>query len=511
MKPSFNINLSLATLTACLLIAAWIIFIQHGWIAIDSILYFEMARYIAAGDWQAAYQVEGFSWGFYPALIAGVHVLTGLSLQNAANFLILLFFGLLVRGMMQLVKTAGGDQSVQILAVFLLLGSRYIVGDVLPMASRDLGYWSMMVLAVNQLILFYQQGKLSQALYWQLFAVIATLFRIEGAVFLLCLPLISFFIPTHPLNRLKTRCLPYIVLALLLLCGLVFFLQNQLQTEQLGRVRELWTGLTDIQNNFTGNLIHRVDVMRDAVIGEPFQEFAWITFMLAYFSIASIKCLAVAGWAPALLAGWERKTYAKHIKPVAHCVLLFWMFLSWVIGCLITFKVNLLSARYVALFGMVLVIFASFALRDMFRRWHARRLGVASRAIFVLAVILVIIGFVGSVKPKNQTYHYEIDAVHYVQSISTRSGSVLYTSPRQRFYAQMPYEGRDDNDWAYLLSRIEDGRIQQYDFLLIRLDDKPENAARLVYLQSHLKTFTLDKVFYGHKKIKRVMVYRRLD
>lgn len=511
MKKIFNnyqISNSKWIILVSIIYACWVIYLQHGWINVDSILYFEMAKHIANGDFKAAYEVEKFSWGFYPALIALVHKLAGLSLQASANVLIVFLFAGLVAGLMRLVKVAGGGWPEQYLAVFLLFGARYIVGDILPMAMRDLGYWTMMLWAVNFLILYYQHTKISDAFYWQGFAIIALLFRIEGAVQLLALPVFGLCFKTQ-VSSWRQRLMPYalaIVASILLAIVLVIKGAN---LDALGRIKELLTGLNEIQANFSYNLSNRVEIMRNDVIGEPFKEFAWFTFLLAYFSIVTIKCFSVAGWAPTLLSLTQFKTIKSLCNPIAFKFILYWMLLSWAIGCLIAFKVNLLSGRYVGLFGLALLVMASFALTSLYEMYKTKTISIKNKSLFYLSILIVVIGFFGSVLPKKDGYHYEIDAVNYVKQHLKSNEMVLYSSPRQRFYAQVPYEGRNYDQWEYLKIRVEDGRVNQFKYLVINLDATISNKSKEDYLNQKLVNFSIDKRFYGYKKKKRVLVYKQ--
>jgi hypothetical protein len=484
-----------------------IIVIQHGWVTNDSILYIEMARHFSMGD---PHPFEGYSWGFYPALIACLHTISGLGLQASANVLIVFFFMLLVWGLMRMVSIAGGNDWTQFYAVVLLLGSGYIVGNILPMASRDLGYWAMMVHAVNQLILFYQQGRWKQVIYWQIFALLATLFRIEGAVQWLVLPLAGFFIAHQASGRLKKIASPYSLLIIGSMLAPVVLMFMSISLEDLGRVKELFTGFQDIKLNVTQQITHRVDVMRDEVIGEPFQEYAWFAFLLVYIAIPTLKCLGVAGWGPTLFVAAEKHTIKKNIQPVAYQVLLFWLFVSWVIGCLITFKVNLLSARYVALFGFVLIVFSSFAVQKLLHHPKTKVTPV-KRFFLIIAALIVLAGFVNNVKPKGTDFYYEIDAVKYVKSRLPDGQQALYASAKQRFYADVPYDGRSDYEWDDLSKRIADGRIQQYAYLVIKLGDTPEENAKLKALKQQLIGFEFEKTFYGHKNRKQLLVFKRVS
>ncbi|HSH86515.1 MAG TPA: hypothetical protein VK958_04600 [Methylophilus sp.] len=493
--------LFLAFITCCR-----VLWIQHGWITNDSILYFEMARHFAMGD---PHPFEGYSWGFYPALIACLHTISGLGLQASANLLIVVFFMLLVWGLMRMVSIAGGNDWTQFYAVVLLLSSGYIVGDILPMASRDLGYWAMMVHAVNQLILFYQQGRWQQALYWQMFALLATLFRIEGAIQWLVLPLAGFFISHPASSRLKRLVAPYSLLFVGSLIAPVVSLAMHMTLEDLGRVKELFTGFRDIEMNFTRDITHRVDNMRDTVIGEPFQEYAWFSFLLVYFAITTLKCLSVAGWGPILLAYAEKHSIKKSMQPAAYQVLLFWLFVSWVIGCLITFKVNLLSARYVALFGFVLIVFASFALHKLMHHQKAT-MPLLKKLLIVVIALILLAGFISNIKAKDAGFYYEIDAVAYVKSRLPAGQQALYSSAKQRFYADVPYDSREDYAWDDLAERIADGRMQQYSYIVVKFDDTPEEHTKLKAFQQQLVGFQLDKTFYGHKQKKQLLVFKRV-
>jgi hypothetical protein len=492
------------------IICCRVLWIQHGWITNDSILYFEMARYFSVGDFTAAHAVEGYSWGFYPALIGMVHAISGLTLQASANLLIIIFFMLLVSGLMRMVSIAGGNQWMQFYAVLLLLGSNYIVGNILPMASRDLGYWALLVHAVNQLILFYQHGLWKHAIYWQILAFIATLFRIEGAIQLLVLPVAGLFVSRSVPMNVKKFAQPYSLLIFSSLLAPIVLWVMHIGLEDLGRVKEIFNGLRDIELNFTQNLIHRIHVMRDVVIGEAFEEYSWFTFLLAYFSIATIKSLSVAGWGPPLLVFSEKYSIRKSMQPVAYKVLLFWMFVSWVIGCLITFKVNLLSGRYVALFGFVLIVFSSFALYKLLHE-QKNKISPAKKLVLILAAFTVLAGFISNIKPKAADFYYEIDAVAYVKTKLPQGQQALYASAKQRFYADAPYDGRIDYEWEYLEKRIADGSIRQYAYVVIKHDDTPEEQAKLKHWQQQLIGFQLDKTFYGHKRKKQLLVYKRID
>lgn len=514
-KKVFSTSSTIGLVIFSIVFACWVIYIQRGWVTDDSILYFEMARHISHGDFASAYAL--YNWIFYAGLIAGIHVLTGLDFQVVGQLLSVSFFAMTVWGLGRLVAAAGGDMRTQYCAVFLLLGGRYIVGDILPMAIRDQGYWAFMLLALSQLILYLQSRQFRHAFGWQVLAMISTLFRIEGAIFLMVLPLLSVVLlhwHKHATPRITFKHL--ISLYGLLVAGAVaaigLWAATGYSMDKVGRLAELLTGASDIYQNVMSQLVPRVDVMRDQVIGEPFKEFAWFTFVLSLVSIVVIKCLSVAGWAPVLLSLCHQHRLAKSVDWAAMTVMLSVMGLSWAIACLITLKVNILSGRYVVLFGLMLVVLASFSLQQALRAWRRQQLSRTSRAGLLLAGLLVVAGFAGAVWPKSEGYDFEIRAVHYVHQQLAPGQQALYTTPRQRYYAGVSYVGRGQayESWKYLTGKVEDGSVMQYQYLVIPLNNVAENAEKEQWLTTELsQQFKLDQVFYGHKKKKRILVYKR--
>jgi hypothetical protein len=504
-------QLRLLSVGVVIIIAIWIIFLQHGWVTSDAILYFEMARLLADGQWDKA--IAMFKWPFYPSLIALVHMVTGLSMQTSAQCLSVTFFATSLWALLNIVIQLGGGQRAQVLATLMILGSSYIVGDIMPMTTRDQGYWAFMLLALWQFIVFFKQGNFRNALAWQVLVLLATLFRIEGAVYILAFPLVILALPKPTIGGVNAIHLLFRAYAFFILLGilaaLAMAMSSSANVDALGRLNELLTGFSDIEQNIKQNLMHRVDVMRDQVIGEPFKEFAWFTFLLSLFSISVIKCFFVAGWAPAILTLFSTQQSRDTLNKETLKVLGVFAGISWVIATLIILKVNILSGRYVILFGFVLIAVASIIADAQLQQW--KRINLSNKVVLITCAIIILLGFIGNVLPKRDDFYYEIDAVQYVkQHANIKQQAVLYTSEKQRFYAGMPYEDRSYDEWQYLVDRIEDGRENQYEFVLINLNNKADSVEKEAYLKTHLTQFKQDKVFYGYKNKKRTLVYRRI-
>jgi hypothetical protein len=122
------------------ILAARIQSIQHGWITLDTVLYFESARLIALGEFKAATQV--FNWPLYSLCMAAVHKLTNLSIHHSAQVLSIVFFAITTTSFVKIIALGGGNKKTMLVGAFILFSSLYIVGDVLEMLIRDQGFWA---------------------------------------------------------------------------------------------------------------------------------------------------------------------------------------------------------------------------------------------------------------------------------------------------------------------------------------------------------------------------------
>ncbi|HYD91138.1 MAG TPA: hypothetical protein VEA37_06570, partial [Flavobacterium sp.] len=175
----------LITLIAGLL-GCWVIYLEQGRIGDDSVLYLEVARLLALGEWKQG--VSLYNWPLYPALIALSHLLTGLSLQYSALLLSLSFYMLAVFIFCRLILESGGNRVTVISGAILLLSCGYITRDILPVIMRDLGFWAFYLCSILFLLKFSRGNLFYHALLWQASAIIAMLFRVEGITYLLFLP-----------------------------------------------------------------------------------------------------------------------------------------------------------------------------------------------------------------------------------------------------------------------------------------------------------------------------------
>lgn len=142
-------------------------------------------------------------WPFYPWLIHGVMSVTGWSSLVAANVLDGALSLLSVLTFVKIVETLGGSRRVMAFAAFVILCAHEF-NSVRQYVVRDHGYYAFYLLSLFFFLRVLVQPRLMSVLGWALSFVIATLFRVEGAVFLIALPFVSLWMPSLRGQRLRT-------------------------------------------------------------------------------------------------------------------------------------------------------------------------------------------------------------------------------------------------------------------------------------------------------------------
>lgn len=493
------------------IVACWVMYIQHGWINVDSVLYFEAARLFSIGEWKSGMQI--FQWPGYPLLIAGLHYITSLDFQLCAQILTAVFFAIATHSLLRIIMLAGGDKFSLILAAVLLFSSPYIVGDVLPMLLRDQGFWAFLLTALLFFIKYYRHHSTKYAFYWQLFAAAALIFRTETITYIALLPLTLLFTPNITV-ALKIRNFffayaLYVTLAMISIVAVV--LHSTISLSDLEHVKDTFLTMSKL-HDFSAELSAKAQLMGTDVLGEPLANFAWTGLILTLISIALIKCLYVAGLAPlSLMVLAYNKTKSNMANDVRHLVLISAL-IALINALLIILQVNILSNRYVIFFGFMLLIIATFSARALVDQWQARQLNKIEKTIIIIAILSVTLGMVANYQPKNDDYTYEIDAVNYVkeQLAASNNRKVFYASTKARHYARSPYTNQKDS-WEFTTQSINDGSIYQNDFLLINLDINEQSAGKEKLLSEKLPQYVLVKTFYGFKNKKRILVYKKAD
>lgn len=485
------------TLLSALL--AWrIIYIQHGWINDDSILYFEVARLFSVGEWKLGFAL--YNWPLYPALIALIHKITDANIQTIAQILNILFFTVTTYSFISIIRLAGGNKLTIFCGILLLFSTPYIVGDVLPMLLRDQGFWAFFLLSIQLFIKFYRSGKFSHALLWQLSAILAVLFRIEAITFLVLLPFTLLTITNRPRIKNWAYANSINLLAFTLIITLLIF-SPSLTLSSFGRLNDIFTVLASSYTNITQALAAKAQIMNHQILGGGLDNYGMTGIVVTLLTILMVKFFSAPGWMASLILVGNWKNSIKHLAPDTLKIFYWVMTLAMLNAAVILTSTFILSGRYIINLGLIMLVLASFCLANLFNMPRTRLRSFLLALIFVLLSLSLI----NNILPKNNEYNYEQHAVSWIKAHNQSNAPVFYVSPTARYYAGEPYTGRGYDSWNYTISAIADGSIQKYQYLAIDIKNhQPEKEQQLF---NSLSNYQLVKEVMGFRSKKKVMIF----
>lgn len=487
-----------------MLLATQIQYIQHGWINSDSVLYFESARLFVDGQWKEAIQV--WNWPLYPVLIAAIHKTTSLGIHTSAQVLNVLFFGLATFSFIQIICLAGGRQLAMAAGALILFSSQYIVADVLEMLMRDEGFWAFYLSGLVFFIRFIQYHRIQDAIVWQLCAIVATLFRIEGITYLVLLPTLFFFSFDISIKE-RFRCyLASHSVNIFLAIGLILAiaLSGDLSIKNFGRLQEVFT--LNLYDELTEKLFSMSKVMSDQVLGKYLEEFAVPSLLLTFVYIIVYKVISATGFVNVILAGLTIKNRQSLLEPKAYSVLRLAIIISLINMALIITKVFVLSGRYVLGLSWLLIVLAALYLGYLLQHLKSIHLHkIKLKGLIYVIIIVMMLGIIKNVLPKADGYNYMQEAATWINDNNTENAPVFYDETRTRFHAGAPFIGTWNENWKHLMSAVEDGSINQYHLLVINHSSSHPEREKLI--AKKLPQFHEVKRFKGPKAKKSIVIY----
>ena len=494
-KLSENQLIGLFTVIAGVI--AWrVAFIQQGWINSDTTLYFEQARLFTLGEWQTALAL--FKWPLYAILIAATKAITGLSIHAAAQLLNVIFYGIASYAFSKLIQLAGGDKVTMLCGNALLFSCAYISGSVLGMLLRDEGFWAFFLLSLVYFIRFLRSTQFKDAFFWQLCCIVAMLFRLEAITYLLVLPLILFTYKQHPTSqRLNLISKAYaLALAAIIFSVLVALALNTINLSSFGRIEEIFVAFSSGPGSMYALFLHKSNIMANAVLGNFLEDYAQAGLALTLLWIVIVKCVMSASWLPLALIA-SRAKQALHLpQHDAQHVLRWVAAIAFINGILIVFHSFVLSSRYIIAFGFIVLLFAAFGLAALIRQSQTKQYTGIKRLImhtFLVLSLLIICGlFIKNIATKRADYSYDKQAAEWMIQQAPPNSRIHFDGGTLRYYANVPWAGREDNEQlAGLITDLNTGS-KQFDYLVMRA--KANSASKRAQLRA-LKEYNEIKRF----------------
>ena len=467
----------------------------------DAICYLFSAEEVGQGGISAAMHLcPQAIWPFYSILIFAFSKITQLSSMNAAFILNGMFSMLSVAAFIAIVKELGGSKRVMWLAVLVILLSHefnILRQDII----RDHGFWAFYLSSIFLLLRFFRQTTWINALIWSASLLVATLFRIEGAIFLLLMPMAVWF---DVRQGWQVRLRHFIMLNTpLLLLGCVLTLRLLLHPQEislLGRVPEIWHQLHHGIEMMLGKYQATRVAVSTSVLSHVSMRDASLVVSLLLVAWYLISVIGNLSWVYGFLVVYAWVTKAARYSRGAFIVVLGYLLVNVAVTFTFFAETHFLAKRYLIALSLVLMFWVPFALDRMLQSR-----GRKERILLWIVSLLMAVSAIGGLFHFGHSKDYVREAGDWLSN-NVPVSAELYSNDYQIMYYSHHFGSsifkklREYND----VSVISEGRWKKYDYLaLLRSVDKDDKTA-LIMQEIHL---TPQQVFVSHSG-NHVYIYK---
>ena len=452
---------------------------------------------------QAMHFCPQAQWPLYSTLIYGLTQVTHFSPLMAANILNGFFSLFTVLVFILIIKELGASSRVMLLAALVIL-FQHQLNVLRDDIIRDHGFWTFYLSSIYFLLRYFKQPKLQMAFAWNMSLVIATLFRIEGAIFLLLMPFIAWFMSQY---SFKKRVKMFVSLNLMtLFVGIMiavwFLFHPQESLNQLGRVNEiiaqmqngvslLWNRYDDVRNG----LMRYILSPESTTDAGPLVILLWLSWYLYNVTITLSLVYAVL-----VIYAWKNKIFAD--KPREAMILRGYLLINFVVTFIFLAEHLFVSKRYLMALVLTLSLWIPFALDHLVAKWSSIR----HRLFLSLCIVMMCISFLSSLIHFGYSKRYIEDAGNWIAK-SVPAEASLYANDMQLIYYTHHFGMHLFEILPQYLNiqTISHGQWKQYDYLALRLGTQETN--KMMALLNELSGLKPVKEF-RNKRGNRVVIYQ---
>lgn len=487
---------------ASLLLSLWLCH-REAVINRDAICYLLSAQTMGQGGLKAAMHLCGqASWPFYSSLIYLFTKLSHFSYTATAFGLDACLTSLSVLGFLLIVKELGANQRILWFAALTILLSHQF-NSIREYIIRDHGFWAFYLLSVLFLLRFYRSPDWKKAAAFSMSLSIATLFRIEGAIFLLALPFSVFFYTAIPFFL---RCKLFLMLNTLLFIivfslAFFFFLHPQETLASFGRLSEIPLQLHQgIQLIFERYAACKTAIVQHVLTSDSARD-ANLIFILIFIAWYVLSLIENVSWiyAALIVYAWQQKKTS--FQPAAKLVLVSYLLINFLITFGFLAERLFLSKRYLIAFSLILMLFVPFALETLWREGLRSK----QRLLFFLAIAMIGFSSLGGLFNFGYSKSYIHEAGNWL-AIHVPANASLYANDYQLMYYSAHFGNQifSRSRTYHAQDVIAGEKWKQYDYLAFRI-----HKGEVDHLLSSLAQMKLTPLqTFSNQHGDRIVIYK---
>jgi len=340
-----------------IVISIWIIF-TDDLINSDGVVYIEVAAKIADGEWLAS--IKQYSWPFYSILIALVSKISFMGLETSAYVINILFQALLAFVFVRCAQLMGGSNKVALFAAILLL-TNVTLNGYRDQIIRDFGYWAFFFTALYFFLQYHQSRLIKYAIGFGISILVATLFRIEGIVFLFLVPLLIVWNEKNKESIYSTALLLSPVLVIFLL-GSAYVAITEVTLVSIGRLGDPLSYIQHAYHGLVSGIVESGDLLEKHVLSVHAQEMGTRSMLAILVMMFIVKIISASGY---ISLFFSATTYlSKEIKNtiVDLNIINGFMIINAMVLTVFLLSNNFLTPRYTMTMGLLISLPAAFGL-----------------------------------------------------------------------------------------------------------------------------------------------------
>lgn len=456
----------------------------------DAICYLQSAEAIGKyGLYGAMHLCDQAKWPFYSLLIFKLVQTSHLSYTSSA-YLINGFFSLLsVLAFITIARELGGSRRVLWLAALVILSAHdfnILRQDII----RDHGFWAFYLLSVFFLLRYFRNRQWGYAIFWSASLFIATLFRIEGALFLLILPFLSWLYAGYSWQT-RLRCFIELNLLTLMTCLIIIgwlLLHPQHTLAQLGRLSELTNQLQHGLAMIALQYQTLKTVLVEHVLNVYSQSDTALVLFFMFIGWYLVSVITNLSWVYSFLViyAWWRRA----VSFSSSLVLSGYISVSALVTLAFLFEHLFLSKRYLIALSLILMFWVPFAVDDMLRKWQSKRYPI----LFPFVVLFIFISSLGGIVSFGYSKAYIRYAGDWLAEHVPAQATLYVNDYQLMYYSQHFGDSIFQKNRLYAdMNVIANEQWKQYDYLALRFDKKEKEKMALVLHEIPLQpiqTFT---------------------
>ena len=463
------------TALASLLLSAWCVWLDPI-INNDGVLYLRVAEAFYAGDSETAFGL--YQWPLYPYLISLVKTLSPISIEYSAHLLNAFLYVLVVWGFLTVVYELGADRRTLIIAALVILLFPTL-NKYRPYLIRDPGFLAAYLWSLACLFRFWKRPQWRTALCWFLCALLAFLFRVEGMIFLLLVPIAWLWVRFRsPAVRIPMALVSLMSLVLvgwgflLWLHGPIEGVSNQVLASPWLHAQASWMGVVQ-------ETLNKIQAIKQEFLNQGSEHFAIVVYIM---TLLLIVLWTVAHRLAIVYAGLVIYALASGAAFPNQRLLPVWWYLVFlnVIALLVfTFTMTFLSGRYVIALVLTLMLAVPFGFNELWmRHLNRRHKRWVLPAIVLLCVVLGLRGLDVATKKI-----YLKTAGQWISNNLSPDARVYFTNKKLIYYSGFDaYREGARYNWAEVMHLVNSKAWNNFDYLVAHIGRGQDHRVRQLNL-----------------------------